>query len=103
MSIKLRILLFQVIPGLAVVLMAGLALAAITSLTEKLESVRWARVQLDATTQLEVLANRYSEQIAELLLVGESERTGSMRPSNACSPQWWQRGARRRRAPTREP
>jgi signal transduction histidine kinase len=74
MSIKLRILLFQIILGLTVVLMAGLAYVAITALTSKLESLRWTRLQLDATTQLAVVANRYSEQIAEMLLVGESER-----------------------------
>ncbi len=33
-----------------------------------------ARMQLDAVTQLAVHANRYSEQIAELLLVGAPER-----------------------------
>jgi len=74
MSIKLRILLFQVIVGFAVVVMAGVAFAAINALTGSLERVRWSNQQLDAATQLQVLANRYSEQVAELLLVGAPER-----------------------------
>jgi len=74
MSIKLRILLFQLVQGLAVLAIAGLAYLTSAAMTEKLERVQWSRQQLDATTRLEVLANRYSEQIAELLLVGEPER-----------------------------
>ena len=74
MSIKLRILLLQIVVGLAVVVMAGVALAATRAMTASLERVRWSNQQLDAATQLQVLANRYSEQVAELLLVGASER-----------------------------
>jgi signal transduction histidine kinase len=74
MSIKLRIFLFQIIVGFAVVVMAGVAFAAIKAMTDSLERVRWSNQQLDAATQLQVLANRYSEQVAELLLVGASER-----------------------------
>jgi HAMP domain-containing protein len=74
MSIKLRILLLQVIVGIAVVVMAGVAFAAIKAMTGSLERVRWSNQQLDAATELQVLANRYSEQVAELLLVGASQR-----------------------------
>ena len=42
-------------------------------MTASLERVRWSGQQLYAATQLQVLANRYSEQVAELLLVGASE------------------------------
>jgi hypothetical protein len=74
MSIKLRILLLQAMVGIAVVVMAGVAFAAIKAMTGSLERIRWSNRQLDAATQLQVLANRYSEQVAELLLVGASER-----------------------------
>ena len=73
MTIKLRILLLQIVVGLAVVVMAGVAFAATQAMTASLERVRWSNQQLDAATQLQVLANRYSEQVAELLLVGASE------------------------------
>jgi signal transduction histidine kinase len=39
-----------------------------------LERSHLAQLQLDGITRLAVVANRYSEQIAELLLVGEAER-----------------------------
>jgi len=74
MRIKLRIILFQSILGLAVVAVAAIAYVTLEVMTEKLARARWARLQLDAATQLAVDANRYSEQIAELLLIGDPER-----------------------------
>lgn len=74
MSIKQRILLFQFVVGLSVALLAVVAFAAITSLTGSLDRVRYANQQLGGAMQLAVLANRYSEQVAELLLVGDPER-----------------------------
>ena len=74
MRIKLRIILFQSILGLAVVAMAAIAYVTLEVMTEKLARAQWARLQLDAATQLAVDANRYSEQIAELLLIGDPER-----------------------------
>ena len=74
MRIKLRVILFQAILGLSVTIMAAIAYATITVTTEKLERVQQARLQLEAATELAVRANRYSEQIAELLLIGAPER-----------------------------
>jgi two-component system, OmpR family, sensor kinase len=74
MRLKLRIILFQLILGLAVIVMGSIAVATITTTTNKLQRARHARLQLDAAMQLAVHANRYSEQIAELLLIGSPER-----------------------------
>jgi two-component system, OmpR family, sensor kinase len=74
MKIKLRIVLFQCVFALAVIVLAAIALATISVTTKNIERVQLARLQLDAATQLAVHANRYSEQIAELLLLGAAER-----------------------------
>ena len=73
MSIKRRIILFQLLIGGAILLMAGLAYLAISVTTASLGRVQWSRQQLDVTRQAAVLANRYSEQIAETLLIGAAE------------------------------
>ena len=74
MSIKQRILLFECVVGLSVAILAIVAFAAITALTGRLDQVSYANRQLAGSMELAVLANRYSEQVAELLLVGEPER-----------------------------
>src|SRR5688572_33052376 len=74
MSIKQRILLFQCVVGLSVAILAIVAFAAIGALTGSLDRVRYANQQLGGSTELAVLGNRYSEQVAELLLVGDAER-----------------------------
>jgi two-component system OmpR family sensor kinase len=74
MSIRSRILLFQLIVIGSVVLMAAIVYITIRSTTYYMQRVEWANNQLEAVTALTVNANRYSEQIAEFLLIGEPER-----------------------------
>jgi signal transduction histidine kinase len=74
MGIRSRILLFQLIVVGAVVMMAAIVYVTIRSTTYYMERVQWANDQLEAVTALTVNANRYSEQIAEFLLIGEPER-----------------------------
>ena len=74
LSIRRRILVFQVIVTAAVLLMAGGVLTAFRSFDYYSERSNWSREQLDEITELDADFNRYSEQLAELLLVGEPER-----------------------------
>jgi two-component system, OmpR family, sensor kinase len=74
MGIRSRILLFQLIVVGSVVMMAAIVYITIRSTTYYMERVQWANNQLEAVTALTVNANRYSEQIAEFLLIGEPER-----------------------------
>lgn len=74
MSITARIRVFQLVVALAIAAISASALIDIQSSAYYRERVRWARDQLTAMTQLAADANRYSEQIAELLLIGEPER-----------------------------
>jgi signal transduction histidine kinase len=55
-------------------MMAAIVYLTIRSTTYYMERVQWANNQLEAVTALTVNANRYSEQIAEFLLIGEPER-----------------------------
>lgn len=74
MSIRFRILLFQLIVVGSVLLMAIAVYASIRSTEYFWQRVQWANNQLEAVTALTVNSNRYSEQIAEFLLIGEPER-----------------------------
>jgi two-component system, OmpR family, sensor kinase len=74
MGIKSRILLFQLIVVGSVLMMATIVYITIRSTTYYTKRVEWANNQLEAVTALTVNANRYSEQIAEFLLIGEPER-----------------------------
>ena len=74
MGIRFRILLFQLIAVGAVLMMAAIVYITIRSTTRHMQRVQWAHRQLEAVTALTVNANRYSEQIAEFLLIGEPER-----------------------------
>ena len=74
MSIKSRVRLFQLMIGLSVLMMAVIVYMIIRSTDYHLKRVKLANHQLDAITLLIVSANRFSEQIAEFLLIGEPER-----------------------------
>jgi two-component system, OmpR family, sensor kinase len=74
MSIKSRIYLFQLVIGASVLLMAGIVYATLQSTDYYLKRVQLVHRQLETITSLQVSANRFSEQIAELLLIGEPER-----------------------------
>ncbi|RPI16554.1 MAG: hypothetical protein EHM60_01830, partial [Lysobacterales bacterium] len=74
MSIGRRILALQAVVGLALVLIAGLAYLGVAAISAKLERVQWSHRQVAAALQLAQASNDYSEQVAEILLLGESER-----------------------------
>ena len=74
MSIKQRVILQQLVIAASVLIVAAIAYSTIRSTEYYLKRIEWAYLQLDAITSLKVSANRYSEQIAELILIGEPER-----------------------------
>ncbi|MBY5838808.1 HAMP domain-containing protein (plasmid) [Rhizobium leguminosarum] len=74
MGIRSRILVFLLIVVGSVVMMAAVVYITIRSTTHHMQRVEWADNQLEAVMALTVNANRYSEQIAEFLLIGEPER-----------------------------
>lgn len=74
LSIRTRIRVFQAIVAAAVLLMAAAGFGAIRGVQYYFNRGALSHEQLEAITRLAVHANRYSEQIAELLLVGEPER-----------------------------
>ena len=73
MRIRTHILIFQTIVASSVATLAAIAYVNVQSARYTLDRVRWANQELQATTQLAAFANRYSEQIAEVLLIGEPE------------------------------
>lgn len=74
MSIRSRVQLFQAIIVLSVLAMTSVVYVTISHIEHHLKRVQWANHQLEAITALRVSANRFSEQIAEFLLIGEPER-----------------------------
>jgi two-component system OmpR family sensor kinase len=74
MSIRARTLVFQLIVVLAIVMLAVTAFLSLQSTNFTRDRVRMANQQLEAMMQIATSANRYSEQIAEILLLGEAER-----------------------------
>src|SRR5687768_4376959 len=74
MSIKNRIRGLQIVVSLAVLAMAAFVFVGLDATNYNLDRGQAARRQLALNSQLAIDANRYSEQIAELLLVGEPER-----------------------------
>lgn len=74
MSIIGRIRTFQIVLCLAVLAMAVTAVLGARGAHFYVDRVQLSRQQVDEMTRLAVRANRFSEQIAELLLIGEPER-----------------------------
>lgn len=74
MKLKTRIYLLQLVIAAIVLMMATVAYVSIRSAHYNLKRVQAASHQLDAIRSVNVHANRFSEQIAELLLIGEAER-----------------------------
>ena len=74
LSIRARILLFQAIIAATVLVMGGAVYVAIRSADYYVNRTAWTNQQLRAVHELAVAANRYSEQIAEMLLIGAPER-----------------------------
>lgn len=60
--------------ALALTAMAAITVLELRTSSQDLIRVNWARQQLAATSELAIAANRFSEQIAELLLIGPPER-----------------------------
>jgi len=83
LTIRRRILIFQVMVGAAALLMAAAGYIAIVECgyhsTRKLISYR----QLQAITELAARSHAYSEQIAKLLLVGERARPDLLQAEGA--------------------
>jgi len=75
MSIRSRIYLFQLIIGVSVLVMAAVVYVTIRWTEYHVKRMELANRQLEAITAVRVSANRFSEQIAEFLLIGEPERT----------------------------
>ena len=74
MSIALRVRLLQAAVGFAILSMAAVVYYAIWATGHYRKRVEWTNHELAAITALKVNANRFSEQIAEFLLIGEAER-----------------------------
>lgn len=74
LSFRARIYLFQAVVVASIVITATVVYVTIQQTQYYSQRVEWANRQLDAITELTVHANRYSEQIAEFLLIGEPER-----------------------------
>jgi two-component system, OmpR family, sensor kinase len=73
-KIRTRLLLFLVVVVGCVLAMAGEVWLTVRETDRILRRVQWAHEQLEAITELAVELNRYSEQIAEVLLLGNDER-----------------------------
>ena len=72
MQIKSKIIAFQLFFVVLIVVMSIVGFLAIERADRYIERVAHAYRQLEAITSLSLRANRYSEQIAEMLLFGES-------------------------------
>ncbi|MEX2122970.1 MAG: ATP-binding protein [Woeseia sp.] len=75
MKIRQRIYFLQFVIAGTVLLMATIAVVSIRFGGFYMQRVEWANRQLEAITSVTLHANRFSEQIAELLLIGEAERS----------------------------
>lgn len=74
MSIVSRIRAFQIILAATALAIALTAFLVVRGAGHYFDRVGVSRDQVDAMSELAIRANRYSEQIAELLLIGEPER-----------------------------
>jgi nitrogen fixation/metabolism regulation signal transduction histidine kinase len=74
MSITGRIRAFQLALSVAMIAMAATAVLSVRGANYYIDRVQLSRRQVDEMVVLAVRANRFSEQIAELLLIGEPER-----------------------------
>ena len=71
MQVRTHIFIFQAIVAFSIATLAILAYANVRSASYTLDRVRSVNQELQAITRLSVFAHRYSEQIAEVLLIGE--------------------------------
>jgi signal transduction histidine kinase len=73
MSIRLKIILYQVVVAIMLLGSAGATYIAIERIDYYFDRTRMARQQMDTAIRLSAHMNRYSENIAELLLLGRTE------------------------------
>ena len=91
LSIRSKIIAFQVFFVGLVLVMVAVVYFAIGRADQFIERVSFTHRQLEAITELSLRANRYSEQIAEMLLFGEegvAEFEGGGEISRRASPSW---------------
>jgi two-component system, OmpR family, sensor kinase len=74
MSIRWRVTFQLMVIASSVLIVAATVFSTTRSTEFHLKQTYWAYQQLDAINSLRVSANRYSEQIAELILIGDPER-----------------------------
>lgn len=75
MSIRTRVLLFQLVVAAAIAGMAVAVYVTIANTNYYLERITLAHRALGVMTELAIDANRHAEQIAELLLIGDAQRS----------------------------
>ena len=73
MSIRLKIILYQVVVAIMLLSSAAATYIAIERIDYYFDRTRLARQQMDTVIRLSAHMNRYSENIAELLLLGRTE------------------------------
>ncbi|GAB3088389.1 hypothetical protein GCM10027287_31130 [Bordetella muralis] len=73
LSIKTRIWVFQSIVAFSVIVMAITSVFATRTAEDYFDRLLHARKELALTSDLAINANRYAEQIAELILIGPAE------------------------------
>jgi signal transduction histidine kinase len=73
-TLRLQLLLFQLLLALAVLAMAGFVWVATSTMVDRLTRVHLSHQQVEAVLELDGSFNRFSEQLSELLLFGPAER-----------------------------
>ena len=88
MSITARVRAFQLVLALAVAAIAAIAYFSASGAIYYLDRVQLSRQQVDVISELAIRANRFSEQIAELLLIGAPERPDFAEARSAVTDQF---------------
>jgi signal transduction histidine kinase len=73
-TLRLQLILFQLLLFLAVLAMAGVVWIATSTMVQRLARVHLSHEQVEAALELDGSFNRLSEQLAELLLLGAAGR-----------------------------
>jgi signal transduction histidine kinase len=73
-TLRLQLLLFQLLLALAVLAMAGFVWLATSTMVDRIARVHVSHEQVEAVLELDGSFNRFSEQLAELLVLGPAAR-----------------------------
>jgi two-component system, OmpR family, sensor kinase len=73
-TLRLQLLLFQLLLALAVLAMAGFVWLATSTMVDRIARVHVSHQQVEAALELDGSFNRFSEQLAELLVFGPAGR-----------------------------